>query len=162
MLCYKKPLRILYQFSERVFVMLCPKCKSELLEGSATCEKCGAVLNKKWYQKNSPLTIAIMIIAFCFLGFAIWFFVSSGNNTRTKSTVGKITLSQYNQIENGMTYEEVKQIIGSDGELFSEVGEKGTEYYTAIYVWDGTEIGSSASFSFQNNKLEIKTQIGLS
>ena len=32
---------------------------------------------KKWYQKNSPLTVVIMLLAFAFLGFAVYFFVMS-------------------------------------------------------------------------------------
>ena len=32
---------------------------------------------KKWYQKNSPLTVVIMLLALAFLGFAVYFFVMS-------------------------------------------------------------------------------------
>lgn len=142
--------------------MLCSKCNSEIPEGNQFCGKCGAVANKKWYQKNSPLTIVIMIVALAFLFFAVFFFVSSGGEDEPDSTTSvTITLSEFNSIENGMTYEQVVQIVGGEGTLLSEVGEKNDELYTVMYSYEGTEVGASANFTFQNNKLIAKAQIGL-
>jgi len=82
--------------------------------------------------------------------------------TAPTASAGKITLEQYNQVEEGMSYDEVKEILGSEGTLLSEVGEKGTELYTAIYRWFGYEsAASSANFTFQGDKMELKVQIGL-
>lgn len=73
-----------------------------------------------------------------------------------------ISKAEFDQIENGMTYEEVVQIIGGEGEVLSEVGEKGTELYTVMYTYDGeTGLGANANFTFQNNKLQAKAQFGL-
>ena len=61
-----------------------------------------------------------------------------------------------------MTYEEVVQIIGGEGEVLSEVGEKGTDLYTVMYKYDGESgLGANANFTFQNNKLQAKAQFGL-
>lgn len=144
--------------------MQCPKCKTELPEGSVACSSCGANLNKKWYQKNSPLTVVIMILALCFLGFAVWFFVSSmggSDNQGNDPSKVLITLEEYNRIENGMTYEEVRDIIGGDGTLMSEVGEKDSPYYTVSYSWEGKGLGANANFTFQGGKLSVKAQFGL-
>lgn len=76
----------------------------------------------------------------------------------------KITLAEYNQIENGMTYDEVKGIIGSDGEVSAESGDKGAELYTIIYTWQGSgSTGANASLTFQGNPAKIvgKAQAGL-
>ena len=73
-----------------------------------------------------------------------------------------ISKAEFDQIENGMTYEEVVQIIGGEGEVLSEVGEKGTDLYTVMYKYDGESgLGANANFTFQNNKLQAKAQFGL-
>jgi len=77
---------------------------------------------------------------------------------------GKLTLEKYNKIENGMTYDEVKDIIGSEGTVGAESGEKGSEYYTVIYQYEGKgSVGANASFTFQGSplKLQSKAQAGL-
>lgn len=40
-----------------------------------------------------------------------------------------ITMDEYNQIKNGMSYDEVCDIIGGEGELVSEAGD------AAVYTW---------------------------
>lgn len=79
-------------------------------------------------------------------------------------STGKLTLEKYNQIETGMTYDEVKNIIGSDGTIAAESGEKGTELYTIIYTWEGVgQIGANGIFTFQGENVELdsKAQTGL-
>lgn len=73
-----------------------------------------------------------------------------------------ISKAEFNEIQNGMTYEEVVSIIGVEGELLSEVGEKGTQFYTVMYVWYGeTGLGANANALFQGGKLNSKAQFGL-
>ena len=73
-----------------------------------------------------------------------------------------ITKAEFDQIKNGMTYDEVKGIIGGEGELSAESGEKGSEFYTVIYMYQGEgELGANANFTFQGGKLQMKAQIGL-
>lgn len=73
----------------------------------------------------------------------------------------KITLAKFNKIQNGMTYEQAKSIIGGDGSVNSETGTKGTSDYTVIYSYEGSDIGSNAILTFQGEKLIDKTQVGL-
>lgn len=72
-----------------------------------------------------------------------------------------ITSEEFTTIQNGMSYEEVVEIIGSEGELLSETGTKGDQFYTVMYKWDGEGLGANANFTFQNNKLQNKSQFGL-
>lgn len=73
-----------------------------------------------------------------------------------------ISKEEFNAIENGMTYEEVVKIIGGEGEVLSEVGEKGDQFYTIMYMYNGEEgFGSNANFTFQGGKLSAKAQFGL-
>lgn len=60
-----------------------------------------------------------------------------------------------------MSYAEVKKIIGSDGEVMSEVGTKGDSLYIVVYDWKGKDGISNATFEFQGDKLQSKAQAGL-
>jgi hypothetical protein len=73
-----------------------------------------------------------------------------------------VTLNEFNQIQNGMSYEEVVAIIGGEGNLLSESGEKGSEFYTVMYDYKGEgSFGANANFMFQSGKLQNKAQFGL-
>ena len=58
---------------------------------------------------------------------------SKQSQSKTKSTAGLITLEQYNQITEDMPYEQVRDIIGSEGTIASEIGSKGDIAYSATY-----------------------------
>ncbi|WP_226680332.1 hypothetical protein [Sutcliffiella horikoshii] len=71
----------------------------------------------------------------------------------------QITLNEYNQLEEGMTYEKVVEIIGSEG-------DKGTvdtkeEDKVEKFVWKGTEDESMAEISFLDGKLRGKWENNL-
>ncbi|MED1948631.1 hypothetical protein ABE237_17685 [Brevibacillus formosus] len=73
-----------------------------------------------------------------------------------------ITKSEFEQIENGMSFEEVKKIVGGEGELLAEVGKAGEEGHTIVYMYEGEgTIGANANFSFRGGILQVKSQIGL-
>jgi hypothetical protein len=73
-----------------------------------------------------------------------------------------ISKAEFDAIENGMTYAEVVKIIGGEGEVMSEIGVKGEEFYTIMYMYDGEKgLGSNANFTFQDGKLSMKAQYGL-
>lgn len=57
--------------------MKCPHCHAEVNEGKF-CSNCSKPLNPKWYQKNSPITIILMLLAFAFLAICVYFSVSMG------------------------------------------------------------------------------------
>ena len=75
----------------------------------------------------------------------------------------KISLDEFNQIKNGMTYDEVVSIIGSKGELLSESDLGiGSEYVTTMWRWEGKgSIGANANVMFQDGKVVNKAQFGL-
>lgn len=75
---------------------------------------------------------------------------------------GKITKAAFDKLKNGMSYEEATSIIGYNGELISESGEKGDSTYTVMYMYYGSGIlGSNANLMFQGDKLMNKAQMGL-
>jgi outer membrane protein assembly factor BamE (lipoprotein component of BamABCDE complex) len=74
----------------------------------------------------------------------------------------KLSKAKYDQIQSGMTYEQVQQIAGGEGEIISESGQKGTEFYTIMVQYDGEgDLGANVSLMFQGNKLQTKSQFGL-
>ncbi|MOA32202.1 hypothetical protein D3C78_1534030 [compost metagenome] len=61
-----------------------------------------------------------------------------------------------------MTYEEVAKIVGGEGEIISESGEKGSDLFIFAVMYEGKGgAGASANFIFIGEKLETKTQFGL-
>ncbi|WP_425203650.1 hypothetical protein [Priestia megaterium] len=75
-----------------------------------------------------------------------------------------ISKEEFDKIQNGMTVEEVVSIIGGEGELQSETGAQGDQFYTSMYGWEGESgLGANAIIMFQGStpKVESKSQFGL-
>lgn len=79
----------------------------------------------------------------------------------TEDTDGSLTKEKFDQIKEGMTYEEVVAIIGSEGTVLSESGTPGDAYHTVIYEFETDGFMSSANMTFQGGKLMNKAQYGL-
>ncbi|AVK84462.1 hypothetical protein C3943_13215 [Lysinibacillus sp. B2A1] len=67
----------------------------------------------------------------------------------------KITIDQFNKLENGMTEAQVFEILGGEGDLMSESGN------LKMYTYAGEKALSSAAITIQDGKLMNKTQMGL-
>lgn len=73
------------------------------------------------------------------------------------SDATKITMEKYNQVSTGMSYEDVKNILGEGEELSSsEVGG----FVTVMYMWKNKD-GSNMNVMFQNDAVNTKSQFGL-
>lgn len=70
-----------------------------------------------------------------------------------------ITLSEYNKLKKGMTYQQVVDIVGEKGTLDSSTTGYGITI--KIYSWNQKSTYGVASVLFENNKLESKSQAGL-
>lgn len=133
------------------------------------CQECGAVLDnkrrcpecgKRYPKKNTPLSIVVMILSILFfIGVCIYVFGGGFGGPDP----GLITLSEFNAIENGMTYEQVVNIVGSEGDVLSSVDLGiGAEYASAMYTWEGDgSTGANANVTFQGGKVISKAQFGL-
>lgn len=74
----------------------------------------------------------------------------------------KISLDEFNQIQTGMSYQQVVDIIGSEGTVLSETDIGGAEYKTTIYTWEGSgSLGANANITIQGGKVVSKAQFGL-
>jgi hypothetical protein len=76
---------------------------------------------------------------------------------RVEPTTG-VTKANFNRLSSGMTYAQVVQILGSEGEILSESDV--ADINTVMYQWSG---GGWANMNamFQNGKLVSKAQFGL-
>lgn len=70
-----------------------------------------------------------------------------------------VTLVQFTEIKDGMTYAEVSAILGSPGIEQSSNNIGGTK--TVMYAWDGKTGLGNMNAMFQNDKLVQKSQFGL-
>lgn len=71
----------------------------------------------------------------------------------------KITLDQFNKIQTGMTYDQVKEILGSDGRLSSQTSIMGST--SSLYTWINAG-GANLVVTFgTEGTVDSKTQFGL-
>ncbi len=88
----------------------------------------------------------------------------SNNEMTSKNQSGldgdpiEVTKAQYDQIQNGMTIEEVRKIMGSDGALKSQA--KFTSFSTESYSWKGPKF-SRISVWMKDGKVNRKSQFGM-
>ena len=136
---------------------ICKECGTEVSRSAKICPHCGKKL------KSSAFRIFIGILI---LLMGIGIIASSGENNTSQTNANtieiqqqKITLEKFNRLENGMTYEQVVNIIGEEGTLSTE-SSYGKESFK-IYYWKAANGISNATISFSNGKLTAKSQIGL-
>lgn len=71
-----------------------------------------------------------------------------------------ITMAEFNQIQTGMTYDEVVAIVGSPGEVVSTSTVGG--YTVTMVSWYGDSYsGANANVTFSNGEVTAKAQVGL-
>lgn len=108
---------------------------------------------------------AIGIIALCMVGGCIALGVIGGlaaKSTGAPATPAAqtVTLDKFNQIQQGMTYEQVSAILGTPGTVGSENTIGG--YSNVLYTWTNPGImGGNMNAMFQNGQLISKAQFGL-
>ncbi|MDM5188651.1 DUF3862 domain-containing protein [Bacillus sp. DX4.1] len=87
--------------------------------------------------------------------------------TATSSTVMEkkgttpINIKLFSQINEGMSYNEVKELVGCEGDLLTEYGEKNAANYQQTFAWKGNAPQSFAEITFSKGKVRSKTQRGL-
>jgi outer membrane protein assembly factor BamE (lipoprotein component of BamABCDE complex) len=71
----------------------------------------------------------------------------------------RITEANYDNLKIGMTYQEVKEILGREGEIYTEYNSPTLENFGVAYRWlnnDGT--GIVAAFDYQNKLIQLTAQ----
>ncbi|HEY5586820.1 MAG TPA: hypothetical protein VIK78_20315 [Ruminiclostridium sp.] len=80
----------------------------------------------------------------------------------------EMSMDEFEQIKNGMTYEQVTQIVGATGDIVVETGTPGNQFYTITYQFkgEGNMLDSmwtnpNAQLMFKGGKLTTKIQTGI-
>lgn len=88
--------------------------------------------------------------------------------TATSSTVmenqkkGSININHFSNINEGMTYKEVKDLIGFEGDLLIEEGVEHSTQIKQIFAWKGSNPTALVEITFLDGKVHSKVQQGLS
>lgn len=88
--------------------------------------------------------------------------------TATSSTVMEnqkkesININHFSNINEGMTYKEVKDLIGFEGELLIEEGVEHSTQIKQIFAWKGSNPTALVEITFLDGKVHSKVQQGLS
>lgn len=124
---------------------------------------CGLIAFKRGQKGLGGAGVVLAVIGL--LGI---FYVSQDINRIVKDPFGPssidrseppvVTLAEYKQVREGMTYEQVRNIIGAAGEELSRSDLAG--YTTVMYSWSNPN-GSNMNAMFQNGRLVNKAQFGL-
>lgn len=78
-----------------------------------------------------------------------------------------MSMDEFNEIKNGMTYEQVIAIVGSPGEIIFEEGNPRDQFYTITYQFKGEKefikmfSSAYAQLMFKSGKLITKSQTGI-
>ena len=148
-------------------VNICPKCKINV--ESDFCPNCGRRMTNKKKEKKSMgcLTQVVGIILIIF-GLSNVFRACSNmagdaadgiSESYQEEKASYATMEKFNQIQTGMSYDDVVSIMGSDGELSSESEVEG--YKTQIYVWYAMNGYSNMLVIIQDGVVSSKSQNGL-
>lgn len=149
----------------------CRKCGCELRDDAAFCDKCGEkvetvdenkeeLIDKK--KKGSNRTgdfIKVCLGGIVILLAIIWYIdlISDNKQPNIDST---ISLSEFNQVVPGMSYDEVVAVIGCEGTMNSQSGTG--NYILTMMSWEGNgATGSNAVITFENGRVASKSQYGL-
>ncbi len=149
----------------------CKDCGHEVSVNANNCPNCGAVLKKK---TGCLIYLLVGFLALAGLGIIVSLMTEDSNTPSSKPeagfkipSIGKqiVTFDEYKRIKNGMSYSEVVQIIGDEGEEMSRNKMDGVpgvmeSIETVMYQWVNNN-GSNMNAIFQNNKLIQKAQFGL-
>ena len=122
--------------------------------------------NGELFTSTDFLNVKTEIYSWTGSGFSM-ILVTFSNGTvieKTQSGLNQVTATatttKFSQIFSGMTYEQVKAIMGGDGCMISESSMMGIE--TVVYQWNGNSLYSMATITFQNGKVSSTSQQGLS
>jgi hypothetical protein len=88
-----------------------------------------------------------------------WIVYTNQTGPLGSSSRGGVTLAQYHQLTDGMSYGQAVNVLGSSGTEISRSNVAG--FLTVMYQWEGTHSGGNMNALFQNDRLVSKAQAGL-
>jgi hypothetical protein len=105
---------------------------------------------------NNGAFALLLILVLAALG---WIVYTNQTGPLGSSSRGGVTLAQYHQLTDGMSYGQAVNVLGSSGTEISRSNVAG--FLTVMYQWEGTHSGGNMNALFQNDRLVSKAQAGL-
>ncbi len=135
----------------------CKACGKDIAKSAKICPGCG----KSQKTVLGSLARIILGLFLIFVGIGVVVILNDEDSSFNSSDSDKcyITLAEFNEIKTGMSYEEVKNIVGCEGTVVSDTEVMGTKM--TIYSWYGKDGISNANVNINNGELVNKTQVGL-
>lgn len=132
----------------------CPECKQEVSDSARKCPHCGYGLRSFWGKPSRAKTIlAVIVLVTVVLSIALPVI----NKTTDWLHPERVTAQEFHRIKSGMSYQEVRQIVGDDHRSYKMVSD--TEY---VYTYRGVgEEDCVVTIYFVNGRVEWKQHTGL-
>ena len=83
------------------------------------------------------------------------------SNTPQTNTTPMATMAKYNQLQNGMSKQQVFDIMGGPGELIVSTGVEGRPGFVQHWTWDGDVSGAYCKVRLTDGSVDDLTQSGL-
>lgn len=142
----------------------CKHCQTDIPKKAKVCPNC------RRKQGGMGKVIGALLIIFGLIG-ALGSGADANDTTNTNNITStesatqkeevvstkKLTSEKYNAIDFGMTYEEVVNLIGEEGENISEVAIG--DIVTTIYQWDEGLV--NCNVTIQDGEVTAKAQLGI-
>jgi hypothetical protein len=146
--------------------LLVPYFAAIFLVPVALVLSCISVYKKEKLGKAAVVVAAIGLIWIFYVSFQIHSIMenpfasnsSSSSSFSSSSESRLVTMSKYNRLRDGMSYEDVARAVGSRGSEISRTSSGG--YTIVMYGWENNN-GSNMIAMFENGRLTTKSQFGL-
>jgi hypothetical protein len=147
---------------------VCPSCREDISEltSPAARELLSAEPTSAMKPSVSPVVVIVALLA---AGVVLSMILSGSSGVTgpansyllTGSTSsGGVSLAQFQQLRDGMTYGEAVGVLGGSGTEQSRSNI--ADIVTVMYSWPGSgSLGANMNAMFQNDKLVVKAQFGL-
>ncbi len=146
----------------------CNDCGKPISTKAEFCTGCGMVLKTSYrfllyFSISLSIIVALFVMGWVSMGFV--FTKSVPDNRLQSESIHVVTIDKYLSIQYGVSYQEVVEILGAEGEELSSNRVEGIpgvmeSLETMVFQWVN-ENGSKMNATFQNNELTQKGQSGL-